>query len=270
MAWVRAAYAAAGKSFSKRDPHFEAASIYDWYRSAFFDFNKHLSTKERAFIARCMELNTESWARPINDNFEYSLFSFSHRIQGSRVNSSRVFFAVNSQSAAPTSMMADIAKDRGLDPASIPEFEHAVGLGWDVEAGHFKIYLLHEDLAQVRDPDVRRLIAKVGDEPKYDIGLASVTTKGGAIIEKKAYVALKDPQPHWVKDYPFSADIDHTNLMITDRRGVVPQVDLAGKLDTHLNEMASRVVDRYRRNFKIEVDTITYNGKDDYTIYFPG
>jgi hypothetical protein len=175
--------------------------------------------------------------------------------------------------------MAKIASERGVNPAKIPELDRAVGLGWDIEAGHFKVYMLLEDLGAVSDSDMRRLIAKAGDEPKYNIGLGSVTLKDGDILEKKVYVALKNPRPHWVKDYPFRDDITHTNLMITDRRGVVPQVDLttasncsagAGKLHQHLNEMASRVADRYRRNFNIEVDTITYNGPDDYTIYFPG
>ncbi|MEE8410215.1 MAG: hypothetical protein V3T05_11460, partial [Myxococcota bacterium] len=244
--------------------------FFDWYCDANFDFRKALSKRELAFADACMRLSPITWSHVINDEFAYSLFSFSHRVRGSRVNSSRAFFATVDGQASVMGDIADLVKARGIRPASVPNFDKTVAIGWDFEVDQFKTYQLLRSLRDIEDPEVKALVALAGDAPKYDINLVSTTFVEGKPVEKKVYVALKGNDHPALEGHPFASEVRHTNLMITTRRGVVPQLDLKQPLDPkNLNEYGRTLAAAYRRYFKMHVDTVNYTSPDDFTLYFP-
>ncbi|MEL6545106.1 MAG: hypothetical protein AAFQ82_10810, partial [Myxococcota bacterium] len=132
----------------ERDPYAEVARLYAFFRREFFNFDTHLSSSEREFIEACMERNPEEWGVVYNDGFSYSLFSFSHRVKGTRVNSSRVFFA-HHRDPELRSLSEAIIREWGFEPKTFPLFDLTVGFGWDIMSGIRKTYVLVDDVSKV-------------------------------------------------------------------------------------------------------------------------
>ncbi len=255
-------------STDERDPYAEVARLYAFFRREFFNFDTHLSSVERDFIEACMERNPEEWGVVYNDGFSYSLFSFSHRVRGRSVNSSRVFFA-HHRDPSMRGLSEAVSREWGFEPGELPLFDQTVGFGWDVMAGIRKTYILLDDLSKVADAEMADLYAQVRGYDLYTQGLASVSIVHGKIVEKKIYAALREPVPELVEHLPFADSVIHTNLMVTSERGVVPQVDVGGQLDpAHFNPIAAAIIERYA-TLDLGVDTVAYQGPDDYVLYIP-
>lgn len=215
-----------------------------------------------------MERNPDEWGVVYNDGFSYSLFSFSHRVQGRAVNSSRVFFAHN-RDPSMRALSEAVARQWGFEPNALPLFDHNVGYGWDIIAGLRKTYILLDDLSKVPDSDMASLFERVRHYELYPQGLASVSIVGDRIVEKKIYAALREPVPELVAHLPFADSVIHTNLMVTSERGVVPQVDVGGQLDpVHFNPVAAAIIERYA-TLDLGVDTVAYQDPDHYVLYIP-
>jgi hypothetical protein len=251
--------------------------LHAWHRRTFFDFDKHLNQLEKDYIAACVEL-MDAREHKVDHNLFYSTVSYSHRVRGDKVNSSRVAYGSLRHRDRLRQPMERILRSRGISPEVMGNLPDAFGLGWDIEAGHLKVYIHLRSLAGIEDREAARLVRKVGETKVHDFGLVSYTFEGPRLSERKVYVALREPRPAQVRDYPFRDLITHTNFMITDRRGIVPQVDLkSGELDgkRYLNAAGRKVCEAYQRAMGREltardasVDTLAYQGPDELTLYF--
>ena len=64
--------------------------------------------------------------------------------------------------------------------------------------------------------------------------------------------------------------IMHTTLMITNERGIVPQVDLRVPLDPKvLNETGAKICRLYDHVLHAKVDTIAFKDRESFALYFP-
>lgn len=251
-----------------RDPYAELARLYAFFRREFFNFDTHFSAKERLFAEECMKRNNLEWARVFNDDFSYSLFSFSHRVSGASLNSSRVSFGAEEPEPLHA-LMAEVLKEWGTSAKAVPLFEQTFGLGWDIIEGIRKTYIWLDDVYNVPDEELARMIEPVIARDVYPQCLASVSIENGQISEKKVYVALRDRTPPEVQDWPFLDAVSHTNFMVTSERGVVPQVDLKAPLDvSHFNPIAAQLVECYA-SIDIQIDTVAYQDRDNYVLYVP-
>jgi hypothetical protein len=250
--------------------------VHAWHNRTFFDFDAHLAAVEKRYIAACVDV-MDARAHRINRNFFYSTCTYSHRVSGTSANSARLAYGSIRHRAALRAPMAEVLRHRGIAAKEIGNLEQAFGIGWDVPQDHVKVYIHLPSLRSIEDADVARLAQKPGEEARYDFGLVSYTFAGGKLHEKKVYVALKSDRPEPVRGYPFEDLIRHTNYMVTDRRGVVPQVDLApGSFDgRYLNAKGQEICAKYReavgRTFTApdaRVDTLTYKSPDEFTLYF--
>lgn len=250
----------------------DARSMFEWHCREFYDLRKALTPLELGFLEHSMELEGDVWGYDIADSeFVYSMITFSHRIAGDRINSSRVAMGSIRHADKLHGEMVRILEQHGVDIASLPDLEHMKGIGWDIEADHLKVYFYLPDITQTQDSEIAALRTKAGGEAHYPMGITSMTMHNSRpdVFEKKLYLAMKDRVPNAVADHPFTSDIVHTNYMITTRRGVVPQVDVRQGFDTSTLSAPGRdVTARYARLGE-GVDTIAYQDNASYTIYFP-
>ncbi len=247
-------------------------AFHEWYCETFFDFTPHFTALEQEYIEACARHMSEA-SIAIDATLSYSVASYSHRVQGDHVNSSRAAFGSYRHAAAIQPLAAAVARERGIDPDTVPNMEDLIGLGWDIEAGHFKFYLYLPKLERIQDAKTKELLAKVGELSRYPLGLISYTYAGQKLIERKVYVALTEAQGNpYVKEMPFRDSILHTNLMVTDERGIVPQMDLDGRFSAdRLNAAGRSLVERYG-SAPVPIgaaDTIAYTSADEFTVYFP-
>jgi len=250
--------------------------MYDWHCDNFFDFNKHLPTRELEYI-RQSYLVMDSWDQDMTDDFSYSVASFSHRIQGENVNSSRLYAGSFVHYSKLEPQIIEIIKHRGLSPDKLPIAQQAegyrplLGLGWNVEEDDFKVYGYVDDLTKTPDGDILDLFRSSADLDAHPFGLVSYTFKGNRISEKKVYVGARNPTA--MKGLELAtADIEHVNYMITSERGRIPQVDLKegfsySKLQ---NDRAREICSLYEEyDHEETLDTLAYHGPDAIDLYFP-
>ncbi|MFC1742777.1 hypothetical protein ACFL35_02200 [Candidatus Riflebacteria bacterium] len=243
--------------------------VYDWYGKNFFNFDKYFGSQEKEYIQACIRMmDTPHYA--INNNFSYSYFAFSHRVKKEKINSGRTAFGNLKYRKKLLPLIEKLVTKWGVKSSNLPDFDNAFGLGWDVEEDHLKVYMFIQNWNDVSDPGLINLIKLAGREPIYDLGLVSVTLKGGKVVEKKVYLALKNTHPEIVQDYPFKNAIAHTNYMITDTRGIIPQVDIGFPFDMKsINSVGQKIVSTYMDGLRLGLDTIAYQGAEQYTLYFP-
>ena len=247
--------------------------LFNWYCTHFYDFRAQLPSADLNFIEQTLDLEGNLWTYDVDagNDFIYSLITFSHRISGTHVNSTRVAMASIKNAAKLQPAIADVLDRNGVNPDTLPDFEHAIGLGWDQAEGHLKAYFYLPDITATQDSDIASLIDLVGHEAYYPMGLTSFTLKTDepGLFEKKLYLGMQERIPDHVRDYPFAEQIVHTNYMVTTRRGIVPQVDLSQPFNTQqLTEPGRAIAAKYAR-LKESVDTVTYNDDKSYTLYFP-
>lgn len=247
----------------------EAGRLYAWYRQQFFDFEPHLSPLERAYIQRVIELEGDIWSYDVNGQFEYSMITFSHRVSGDRVNSARVAFASVNHAESLRPVIAEILRHRGVSAETVPEFEHAVGLGWDIEADQLKVYSYPRKWTALQDPEMKTLVRGVSGRAIHSHGYVASTFVGNTLVEKKVYVGMRERLPAEVRRLPFGDSVIHTNLMVTTGRGVVPQVDLRRPAEiSGLNGRGQELLKTYE-TLGETVDTVAYANSNEFTLYFP-
>lgn len=250
---------------STADPN----SLFDWVCHTFFDWRAYLARDERDFVDACLRRMPSSWSEPFGSAVEYSLITFSHRIRfDGRVNSGRAAFGSIKEASRLRPSIAELVKNRGVTPGSLPHFDRAYGLGWDAWNDTLKVYMLVEDLNRVSDPELQALIG-LSHESRFPFGLVSYAIRDGAVRERRIYLALREAIPARVANHPLRSSFMHTNYMVTDERGIVPQVDVHQPFDPRrLGAAAARIATVYKRGMAVSLDTFSEAASHDHTLYF--
>ncbi len=246
-----------------------ARRLYDVTCENFFDWRAYFDERERKLAERCLELAGDTWYQDIEGSLTYSLFTFSHRIKNGKVNSARSGFGSIRHGDALRPDIAEMTRRRGVDPSTLPNFEHVAGVGWDVEQGAFKLYALLNNLADLQDPEMRALVAAV-DEPSYETGMFSYSIVNGRVVEKKVYVGLKERVGKRITLPAVADSVIHTNYMVTTDRGIVPQMDVLKPFDaSRLGPESAEIARVYMRELGASLDTFSYDlATYSLTLYF--
>lgn len=239
--------------------------LFEWHCRTFFRFDRHLSRDELGYLALCFELADAFEERPAGGQENLSYYTYSHRVAGADVNSSRIAYgsmahaARAAQAAAPVLAAREVAVDGFFFGSPHSTF---YGLGWDVLAGHFKVYF-HVAPLEALPQERLRALGRVDGGGLRPEGLVSFTYQGGALVEEKVYVYPESPQS-------LPPGSHHLALMRTSHRGEVAQYDVddAGAWLDRLNEAGRHIVQAYR-GIGEPLDTIAYVDRDHFTLYFP-
>lgn len=250
--------------------------FHEFYCQNYFNFDKHMSAQEKEFIKhRLME--PDSWWVQVSPSVELSTITYSQRIQGAKVNSSRIGCGSLLPKDTSQKMAREICKTRGIKLAELKDQGSPLGLAWDFEEDLFKVYFFESNLKQQPDPSLKTLLSQVANYELQTFGIRSYSFKGGKIVERKIYAPLKavDKMEQIAKDKSLLAmknKIQHINLMVTDHRGVVPQYDVkfGEALDNNVfNAQGQKIIAELDRKLALKMDTLSYNNKDEFTFYYP-
>ncbi|MEO1482047.1 MAG: hypothetical protein AAFU77_08060 [Myxococcota bacterium] len=229
------------------------ARLFDWHCESFFDFRNALMACELDYLGACFALAEDHQETSPRGSTNLSYYSYSHRVRGDSVNSSRLAFGSVARGRFLLPAMRNVLEARGLSTMPFEEDENCTfgGLGWDIASDHFKVYwLVH---------DVQHHLASGGAEfvgrppacrPE---GIESWTYRKNERFERKLYVQPRD---------------GGAVLMYTDRRGVVEQQDVDGARALPINRTGMAILKAYA-DIGEAVDTVQITHFDDFTLYFP-
>ena len=242
-------------------------NLHEWHNENFYNFNAVLTKAENEYVYKALSL-ADDWEYKINDNFSYSLLSHSHRIKNGVINSSRLAAGNFKYKKILKPYLLKILKERNIEPSSISNLDNVIGLGWDFDSNHFKLYFFNGD-NNIADTEIQRLRSQVKGKT-LPVNLTSYTYHHNKKIENKVYLPLTDIGTDYVKHIPFKDEIKHINLMMTDLRGGIAQLDVTPSKSINLafSKKGQKIINTYKSKFDWDLDTIVYNDKNDYTLYF--
>lgn len=228
--------------------------LFEWHCRHFFRFRRSLSTAEKAYLETCFGLASgfEEVSETGYDGFSY--YSYSHRVEGEQVNSSRLAFGSVLHPEEAGDAALPVLRERGLEMPRLPH-SRFYGLGWDVLEQQFKIYLRVVEMANL-PPTLSPLLEPYDLSAHRSEGLVSFTYTAGTLSETKVYL------------YPL--DVAGEARMVTDRRGLVRQLDVDSPTEwsERINATGRRILQKYRERNET-LDTIAFQDPDHFTLYFP-
>ena len=237
-------------------------TLFQWHCRNFFNFRRRLHATETAYLEACFRLPT-AYSEVSEGGYEhFSYFTYSHRVKGTSVNSSRLAYGSVAHPHEALAAALPVLQHRGLTvPESMTRNNLFYGLGWDIEEDQFKLYFRTLDWAAL-DDDFRELAGGHSPETHRDEALLSITYRRGQLEERKLYLyPLDEFVPEGAQGFA---------RMMTDRRGEVEQVDVdpttAHNLD--FNATGEAVLRKYRALGE-PLDTVAYSNAEDFTLYFP-
>jgi hypothetical protein len=247
--------------------------LYNWHARTFFPYHKHLSSAERRYVRACLDINHEPRYR------HFSQFTYSHRVKGGRINSSRIAFGSLRSFDKLRPLFDVVLRRRGI--RSVPYLDHdfaagpygPFGLGWDLEDDLFKVYFALHDCLDLQKDGLLGLYNRFKMPLDKDL-LASHTYCGNKLVEKKIYLyptqgSGLDLLPPTL---PFADLVKRVALMVSDARGLEMQLDLLprqySEVSMYVSPAARRCIEAYR-TVGGSIDTITWASTDDVTLYFP-
>lgn len=245
----------------------EHEALFTWHCRQFYPFDSQLNADELRYLRTCFSLAESHQQMSASGYRRLSYYSYSHRVSGTEVNSSRIAFGSLEhpgkvwESAQPVLERRRVHIAAGLLETSACAFG---GLGWDLLAGHFKVYFYLADLAELREPGLVELFKR--DVASRREGLVSFTfVDGGELHEEKVYMYPSQDgveQPH--------EESQDVAIMSTSKRGLVQQLNVADSSVwmTRLNAVGRRIIYRYA-DINESLDTIAYTDPEHYTLYFP-
>lgn len=249
--------------------------LFHWHCETFFPFDQHMSANELAYLDHCFSLSELYPDMPHDTGYEeYSYFTYSHRVKGTRVNSSRMAYGSLPFPAESLASALPILDEQGLLPLLDNYFLHSdnslfYGIGWDFEAGQRKLYFRVLDLAQLPQSQLTELMEQgIPAAERRKEGLVSFTYVEGALYEEKVYT-YPHPETDPMKDlFPGTKG---RVVMASSLRGALTQYDVAQPSiwKQRMNETGHAIVAKYAQKGHA-LDTITMMDQDDYTLYFPG
>ena len=239
--------------------------LFRWHCRNLYPFKKKMTVAERRYLKACFEL-LEDFRETSESGFEkFSSFTYSHRVKGSEVNSSRIAYGSVEKPTEALAAAQPVLEERGITGLSeISENDKARfgGLGWDIEENQFKVYYRWMGLSEL--PDILAPLVKDIDLTKHrEECLLSFTYLDNALEEKKVYLYPKEES-----DLPDG--VANETWMVTSKRGLVHQYDLyyPSNWASKLNKAGQAIVAKYA-GLRQRLDTITYQNEDDFTLYFP-
>ncbi len=238
--------------------------LFQWHCRKFFRFRRYLSQLEKDYLEVCFGL-AEGFSEASPGGYQhFSYYSYSHRVQGERVNSSRLAYGsiAHPEKASPAARA--VLQERGLqiDPFYWSLDSAFYGLGWDVEEDQFKVYFRLAELGRLPESEAQ-LLRQADTSGCREEGLVSFTFLANRLQERKVYL------------YPQSESrlpdgVRGKALMLSDLRGCVEQLDLSQPelWEKSLNAAGKRLLACYAE-IEEELDTIAYQDQDHFTLYFP-
>lgn len=238
------------------------AGLFRWHCLHFFDFESALSKEEHKYLRKCWSL-CQSYQEISEGGYRhFSYYTYSHRIQGTSVNSSRLAYGSVSHPTPAFRAAGRVLKHRGIElPDSLTRQTKFYGLGWDIEKEQFKVYFRALSWPSLD----RSFLELAGDQEPgrhREEALLSVTFSGTEMVEKKLYLY---PLEHLLPD-----GLQGFARMFTDRRGEVSQEDLdPRKVGAHeYNETGRKIIEAYEEIGET-LDTVAYRNSEEFTLYFP-
>ncbi len=239
--------------------------LFQWHCRKFFRFRRHLTGNEKDYLETCFRLADDYQEVSESGYSHFSYYSYSHRIEGDKVNSSRLAYGsvVHSREALVAAL--PVLQERALqvddfflqDPVS-----QFYGLGWDIEEDQFKIYFRVTQLERMPS-SVKALVGTTSLQEHRPEGLISFTYVVSKLSETKVYL-----YPKATGSLPEGALGEAR--MYSDRRGLVTQLDLSQPelWAQKLSPPGQRIMALYRE-LDETLDTIAYQDFEHYTLYFP-
>lgn len=240
--------------------------LFRWHCRNFYPFRKSMSRAERDYLSACFEM-LDDYREVSETGFDrFSSFSYSHRVQGDRVNSSRLAFGSVEHPEKAFEAATPVLDERGIElPDSFAggsELCRFGGIGWDFEDDQFKLYFRWLDLARLPQ-ELASLVSDIDLSEHHPEGLVSFTYVKGQAAESKVYLYPKEG-----KELP--EGVVGEAWMVTDKRGLVHQYDLyyPSNFTRNLNRVGMEIVDKYLKRGQT-LDTINYEDENNFTLYFP-
>lgn len=237
-------------------------SLFQWHCRNFFNFRRNLSVIEKAYLEKCFSIATRADQVSEGGYEHFSYYTYSHRVKGEAVNSSRMAYGSVDHPDVAFQVAIPVLQERGLIlPEGLAENHRFYGLGWDLEDELFKVYFRTLDWRKL-PPILAELVVDYSWNDHRPEALLSLTYQRNQLMERKIYLYPKD-------DDTAEGTLGRA-LMITDTRGVVTQSDLPPNRDIpyDLNEIGQKILAAYQEIGE-SLDTIAYEARDNYTLYFP-
>lgn len=139
------------KTLKKRWQPRSHRDLFHWHCQKFFPFDRFLHLSEYEYLERCFQLSEDSDER-ISRYRPYSYFSYSHRVQGREVNSSRLSFGSFEHPGEVWQAAQFVLDYRGIQIPFEPTEQSGIsffGLGWDCIADRFKVYFRVQDWKEI-------------------------------------------------------------------------------------------------------------------------
>ncbi|MBI2373504.1 MAG: hypothetical protein HYV07_05840 [Deltaproteobacteria bacterium] len=237
--------------------------LFEWHSRTFHPFDEVLSDLELDYLDASFHMADKADERPRTGYRHFSYYTYSHRVAGTGVNSTRLAYGTLSKPKQLWPKAKLVIEERGLDlERALPRHEDLgfYGLGWDLAAAQLKVYF--------RVPDVLALPGSYADlltlRPAVHRaeGLVSASFVGPEMVERKVYF------------YPLGDDTEdrslRTVLMSTTARGRIAQLDVPGSdaWRSELSPPGQHIVDLYA-SIGESLDTIAFDDPDHFTLYFP-
>ena len=239
--------------------------LFQWHCRKFFRFRRYLSEREKDYLEACFALARDFRETSESGYEHYSYYSYSHRIQGELVNSSRLAYGSVLHPAEALAAARPVLEERGLNlDLFFLESPHSkfYGLGWDILEEQFKVYFRVQPL-QILPIALSALLAdyELGDH--RDEGLVSFTYTRNQLSESKVYL-----YPKSLLNLPSGAQGQAS--MVSDQRGLVTQFDLSQpeQWTERLSPPGQKILSLYRE-LDEDLDTIQWQNEQNYTLYFP-
>lgn len=221
-----------------------------------------MTQAEKDYLLACFRLAKGSSEVSETGYRHFSYFTYSHRVKGDQVNSSRLAYGsvVNPQEAWPPAK--PVLAERGVTLPPGWEQNKFYGLGWDYSKEQFKVYFRTLDWRKVPE-DLQSLIEGYSFEDYRGESLISLTFEGSEPVERKVYL--------YPKELPGEDGIVGKAIMVTDVRGEVEQDDVRkeGDIPFELNATGKRILELYEEEIEERLDTIAFKNSEDFTLYFP-
>ena len=233
--------------------------LFEWHCETFFPFDERLTWAELDYFEACFSL-AEGYVEPTRTGYaQLSYYSYSHRIDGGQVDSSRVAMGTLAHPDEAWAAAQPVLHERGIDgSAARPQGALFYGLGWSVLARDFKVYFWVPDVHAL--PERLAVLARPHALDVRAEGLISFTYQDGRVSEEKVYL------------YPNTRTaLGHRTMMVTTGRGVVGQHDVEENEDAWLARLSERgrdIVEKYE-DVGESLDTIAFQDAEHCTLYFP-
>jgi len=237
-------------------------SLFQWHCRHFFNFRRKMHRTEKDYLEVCFRL-PDDFKEVSEGGYEhFSYYTFSHRVKGKEVNSSRIAYGSVLHPEPAYQAAGPVLEHRGIVVSeALEQNTKFYGLGWDMEEDQFKVYFRTLDWTQLH-PEFRDMGQGYDPAEHLKEALISVTFSGGTEMERKLYLyPNEDNLPSGVQGFA---------RMITDRRGEVAQEDVGpGKVSQYtFNETGREIIEKYAEIGET-LDTVAYKSENDYTLYFP-